>query len=201
VLDSAALASCFFTGVACVLRPDRNLLACLAFSGASSSTGWDSFGAPKQPKHDRNPPLAFFAFTFAVDPSVCSGAGWGTAAVFSEVAGRCPERLLLAVLPALRLPMKLRFEPRPMLSEESATVAPLKPVLSSCDCAVARGMLRNDRFFFGSASDASFPPSSADLAPDAPRSSVDGCPREGDRGGGSSLFGLDKPATIIRAVS
>lgn len=42
----------------------------------------------------------------------------------------CPERLLLAALPALRLPMKLRFEcfdPFPMLSA-SAAVIPLSPV-------------------------------------------------------------------------
>jgi hypothetical protein len=63
-----------------------------------------------------------------VEPSRCAvpraAGGW---LVFSDAAARWFERLLLAVLPARRLPMKPRFDPRPMLSE-SAAVAPLRPV-------------------------------------------------------------------------
>lgn len=109
----------------------------------------DSLGA-KQGRQDSRPPLFFVLLR--VDPArfdVAGSAGWS---VFSDVAARCCERLLLAVLPARRLPMpKLRLEclePRPMLSE-SAAVTPLRPVLGVCasfDCEPDRGTLRRERF-------------------------------------------------------
>jgi hypothetical protein len=75
--------------------------------------------------------------------------------VFSDVAAR---RLLLAVLPARRLPMMLRlecFDPRPMLSV-SAAVAPLNPVPeavpSAFCCELPWGTPRNDCCCFESAS-------------------------------------------------
>ena len=63
--------------------------------------------------------------------------------------------MLLAVLPARRLPMKLRFEclePRPILSA-SAAVAPLRPVLGvSLDCDADWGTFKRVRFWFESPS-------------------------------------------------
>lgn len=114
----------------------------------------ESFGA-KQGRHARKPP-DFFGLLL-VEPSRPAGAGAEVAGpvALSEVAGLCCARLLLVVLPALRLP-KLRLEPRPMLSESPA-VAPLRfvPVgvdSSLFDCEADRGMLRNERFFLGSPS-------------------------------------------------
>jgi hypothetical protein len=75
-----------------------------------------------------------------------------------------------------------------MLSE-SATVAPLSPVpvgvCSSFDCDDERGMLRNDRFCLSPSGAAALAPPCVDLEPFLSRSSVDGGPREEDRGGGT----------------
>ena len=126
-----------------------------------------------------------------MEPSCGSWAGrGGVGSTFSDVWARACERLLLAVLPALRFPMKLRFEPRPMLSDESATVAPLRPVpvgvASSFVCDDERGIFRNDRFFFGSPSAVVEPsPPCVDREPVLRASSDDGLPWEDGCGGGS----------------
>jgi hypothetical protein len=79
-----------------------------------------------------------------------------------------------------------------MLSE-SATVAPLSPVpvgvCSSFDCDDERGMLRNDRFCFSPSGAAALAPCE-DLDPFLVRSSVEGVPREEDRGGGTMALEL-----------
>lgn len=85
-------------------------------------------------------------------PTACAFSG-----AFSLVAARAFwERLLLAVLPARRLPKKLRFEPRPTLSAPSLTVAPLSPeplaVASSPVCEPWCGTLRKEGFLAGLAS-------------------------------------------------
>jgi hypothetical protein len=105
------------------------------------------------PQHsrDRKPP---FLLELLVDVGEgCEGmlGCSGFSEDLSAVAGRvCCERLLLAVLPALRFPVNVRLDPRPMLSEESATVAPLKPVPvgvgSSCGCDEDSGTFKRDRF-------------------------------------------------------
>jgi hypothetical protein len=126
LLDSAALCSCFFTGVDWEVRPAGAGVAGLTFSGAASPASRCSLGA-KHGRQARSPPPDRFDLLL-VEPSRCAVAGAsGGCVVFSLVAAR---RLLLAVLPARRLPMMLRlecFDPRPMLSV-SAAVAPLNPV-------------------------------------------------------------------------
>lgn len=130
MLDSAAVTGyCFLTGVDCEVRPSGIFSARLTFSkGVPSSLM--SLGA-KHGRHERSPPV--FLALLLVEPSrwaagvVGRGGAW---AVLSGWLVGCPERLLLAVLPALRLPMKLRlecFDPFPMLSA-SAAVTPLSPV-------------------------------------------------------------------------
>lgn len=80
-----------------------------------------------------------------------------------------------------------------MLSE-SATVAPLSPVpvgvCSSLDCDDERGILRNDRFCLSSSWTAALAPPCVDLEPFLIRSSVDGGPREEERGGGTMALEL-----------
>jgi hypothetical protein len=79
-----------------------------------------------------------------------------------------------------------------MLSE-SATVAPLSPVpvgvCSSFDCELERGMLRKDRFFFGSPVGTAAPSSAGSVLDGVLRtSSVDG-PRDDDGGGITVVVG------------
>jgi hypothetical protein len=178
LLDSAALGSCFLSGVDWLVR-GFTCVACLTFSGGEAS----SLELSLDEKHGRQasrPPDRFDLLR--VEPSRCAVAGAGVGwLVFSDVAARCCERLLLAVLPARRLPpMKLRlecFDPRPMLSE-SAAVTPLSPVpVGVCssvelDGAPDCGTPRNDCFCFESAS-----------APAALRWSSAGGSRDDDRSG------------------
>lgn len=184
VLDSAALVSCFFTGVDWEVRLVLPGTAGLTFScGAASPLDWCSLGA-KHGRQESRPPDRFDLLR--VEPSRCADAGTGGCwLVFSEAAARCWERLLLAVLPARRLFKKLRlecFEPRPMLSE-SAAVTPLRPVLgvwSSVDpeAAPVWGTPRNDCFCLESAS-----------VPAALRCSSVAGSRDDDRGGTTVFWG------------
>lgn len=157
LLDSAALWSCFFTGVDWDVLPVFTGPACLTFSGGvASPVDRCSLGA----KHGRQASSPPDLFLLLVDPSRCPPVGTGGAwPAFSDAAARCCERLLLAVLPARRLFKKLRlecFDPLPMLSE-SAAVTPLSPVpVGVCsslglDCE-PDGTPRNDCFCFESAS-------------------------------------------------
>jgi hypothetical protein len=185
VLDSAALASCFFTGVDWDVRVVWPGAAGLTFScGAASPFSLCSFGA-KHGRQDSRPPDRFDLLR--VEPSRCVDAGTGGCGpFFSDPAARCWERLLLVVLPARRLFKKLRlecFEPRPMLSE-SAAVTPLRPVpvgvCSSVELegAPVWGTPRNDCFCFESAS-----------VPVALRCSSEGGSRDDDRAGTTVFWG------------
>jgi hypothetical protein len=91
-----------------------------------------------------------------------------------------------------------------MLSE-SATVAPLRPVpvgvaSSLFVCEDERGMLRNDRFFLGSPSVAETLSPCVDLEAVLRRSSVDGGPRDDDRGGGIMALELGEALGCRAAV-
>ena len=131
VLDSAALASCFFTGVDCEVRLALAGAACLTFSGGVLSPSERCSLGAKHGRQASKPPDRLDLLR--VDPSrgAVAGTGGGGWLAFSEAAAAArSERLLLAVLPARRLLRKLRFEcfeARPMLSA-SAAVAPLRPV-------------------------------------------------------------------------
>jgi hypothetical protein len=154
VLDSAALGSCFLTGVGWEVRAAFTCAACFTFSVGVLSAGPSSFDE-KHGRQESKPPPDLLDL-LRVEPSRCAAAdadaGWPG---FSDMA----TRLLLVVLPS-RLRIKLRFEcfdARPMLSE-SAAVTPLSPVpVGVCssfefDCAPDWGTPRSDCFCFESAS-------------------------------------------------
>lgn len=90
-----------------------------------------SSGAPQQFKNDKND----FFFTLGCAACDCLPADADRAAVFSVVAAlACCDRLLLVVLPALLRPVKLLFEPLPILSAGSLAVAPLRSVVDEAFC-------------------------------------------------------------------
>ena len=107
-----------------------------------------SSGALQQFRNDKND--FFFALGWCVCACVCACACDGAGCVDLSVtaAGATSDFLLLAVLPALLCPVKLLFEPLPMLSAGSLAVAPLKSVFDAA-CCCALGTPRSEFLWFG----------------------------------------------------
>jgi hypothetical protein len=156
VLDSAVLASGFWavgTGV-------RSGFVFTGFAAKLSSSSLD-FEVP-QHKNERNRGDPFF---FGPSANVLGDPVSGVVPCGFSVmtCGCCSERLLLAVLPATRLPVRLRFEllePNLKLFDDPCTVSPLNPVVadgkSSFVCWEEAGSSRLDCFMrFPSASSCS----------------------------------------------
>lgn len=149
VLESAVLVS----GFAATSVRSGFVLTGFAAKLSSSSDGF-------APQH-RNERKGAFFFGWFVSVRGEPASGVPLCVCFSDMlfGGCCCERLLLALLAALRLPVKLRFElfePSLMLFDDPWTVSPLSPVVaegrSSSVCAEDEGSCRLERFRRGAPS-------------------------------------------------